>query len=72
MDNPTRQKLEGGTSQAAGEQGDMWDSLALPGISTGAAEAGLHAMENGQRCGIPWDECPQHICGCRWLETGEP
>ena len=72
MDNPPRQKLEGGASQPAGTQGDMWDSLALPGISQGAAEAGLHAMEDGQRCGVSWDECQKQICGCRWIATGEP
>jgi len=72
MDSSSRLKLEGRTSHTPGDQGNLWPDVAVQGVGTGAAEAGLHAMEDEQRCGVSWDECPQHLCGCRWLETGEP
>lgn len=72
MDNPTCQKLESRTSQAAGEQGNLWDNLALSDGSQGEASHSLQAMGDEQCSGVSWDECPKHLCGCRWLATGEP
>lgn len=72
MDNPTRQKLEVGTSKAAGEQGSLWSDMALSDGSTGETSHGLQAMGDEQCGGLSWDECQKHLCGCRWLATGEP
>ena len=63
MDNPTRQKLEGGTSYSAGGQGYLRGGMAFPDVSQRAAAHSLQALEHGQRCGIPWDERQQHFFG---------
>ena len=63
MDNHTRQKLEGRTRYSAGGQGYLRGGMAFSDVSQRAAAHSLQALEQGQRCGIPWDERQQHFFG---------